>query len=159
MAYGFFPKFLSFGILCPAKITFSSSLFSFKNRHRTYLFDRAYEHAECGLGRYVDVSYYCISDLHLISISFQFCTRAVIDRSCVNTLRSSISSSLFLILKANFFTLTTHFFENFLLISTYEYLFLDRVFLWAFIIKLQGTLNVFLCEALRGTLQVIVFYK
>ena len=97
----------------PAKITFSSSLFSFKNRHRTYLFDRAYEQAECGLGRYVDVSYYCISALHLISMSFQFCTRAVIDRNCVNTLRSSISSSLFLILQANFFTLTTHFFWKF----------------------------------------------
>ena len=101
---------LLLSILCPTKITFSSSLFSFKNRHRTYLFDRAYEQAECGLGRYVDVSYYCISALHLISISFQFCTRAVIDRNCVNTLRSSISSSLFLILQANFFTLTTHFF-------------------------------------------------
>ena len=54
----------------PRQNNVSSSLFSFKNRDKTYLLEGAYEQAGCGLGRYVDVSYYCITALHLISISF-----------------------------------------------------------------------------------------
>ena len=54
----------------PRRNNVSSSLFSFKNREKTYLLEGACEQAGCGLGRYVDVSYYCITALHLISISF-----------------------------------------------------------------------------------------